>query len=213
MKKIFFFVILIATFATCQDSNNSSANTAQSLRNVGAKITNEEALRWTTRFKDGKTKRQQTTAISRASLEQVVNNFTDYDGIYFTHAIEGDKHHVILLPYKDGHSLWTAATAIDANSDSEIDVATASVWAEQYVKQNADGPWSHFFGRNMFETILSRGDFENMEIVPAINDAGLPQLLLVVSYSSTLVSGRTQGAVEVYDHSNQCPPYCPDQAN
>jgi hypothetical protein len=143
-------------------------------------------------------------------LEHVVDAIGEYDGVYFHHSLEGYNYHILVIPYKGAQSLWTATVVVDANSDSMVDVATASLWAERYVAQNPDGPWSHFFGRQIFETILSSDAFEEIEIVPAINDAGLPQLLLYVSYTGGATNGRTQGQVEVYDQSNQCPPFCAD---
>jgi hypothetical protein len=210
MKKILGLVILICAFATCQDSNTSSTDQKQSLRDVGGLITTEEALRWRGRYeKASLAGRQQSAAtISKVSLQQVGSSMPEYDGIYFHHALEGDKHHVLVIPFKNGQSLWTSAVAIDANSDLQIEVATASLWAERYMAENPEGPWSHSFGRNVFEKILSKEGFDTIEIVPAINDAGLPQLLLYASYTSSSTNGRTKVEVDVYDYGNVCPPNC-----
>jgi hypothetical protein len=210
MKKILQFVILVCMFAACHDSNQASTNSTQSLREVGGAITKEEAERWTTKYKSSGSRQQSSTTISKASLQEVVNALPDYDGVYFHHALEGNIHHVIVIPYKDGQSLWTTTIAVDANSDSKIEVATASLWAERYVAGNSEGPWSHFFGRHIFETILSNEGFDKMEIAPAVNDAGLPQLLLYAFHHGPSTNGRAQGEVDVYDHSHICQPTCPN---
>jgi hypothetical protein len=209
MKKIIGFIILICLFATCQDSNKLSTDRKQSLREVGRLITKEEAERWRARYERGSDgMRQQSAAtISKATLQNVVAAMAEYDGVYFHHAMDDGNHHVFVIPYKDSQSLW-GSVVVDANSDSTIDPAIASVLAGRYVAQNPDGPWSHFFGRHVFESILSKEGFQEMEIVPAVNDAGLPQLLLYVSYSDVSINGRTHEQVEVYDLSNPCPPYC-----
>lgn len=211
MKKITGFILILCAFATCQDSPQSPNDRSQSLRNIGSLISNEEASRW--RSRDEKTssrlRQQSSPTISKSSLQQVVNAMTDYDGVYFHYGLEGDKHHVLLIPYKDGQSLWSTTLVIDANSNSKVDVTTASLWAGSYMSENVDGPWSHFFGRHVFETILSNNSFEQMEIAPATNDSGLAQLLLYATYHSSTTNGRIQETVEVYDHSHQCPPYCP----
>jgi hypothetical protein len=211
MKKIIGFILILCAFATCQDPPQSPDDRTQSLRNVGSLITKEQAQRW--RGRNEKTssglREQSSPTISKNSLQQVVNAMTEYDGVYFHHALEGDKHHVLLIPYKDEQSLWSTTLVIDANSNSKVDVATASLWAGSYMAENVDGPWSHFFGRHVFEAILSNNSFEQMEIAPATNDSGLAQLLLYVTYLSSTTNGRMQGTVEVYDHSHQCPPYCP----
>lgn len=211
MKKIIGFAILICTFATCQDSSQTSAERTQSLRDVGGPIAKEEAARWRARYDKSSTGFRQHSAptISKTSLQHVVNAIAECDGVYFHNALEGDEHHVLLIPYKDGQSLWSTTVVVDANSDSMMEVATASLWAERYVAQNQDGPWSFFFGRHLLETILSNSEFEQMEIAPATSDAGVQLLLLYVTYGGELTNGRTQGTVEVYDQSNQCPPYCP----
>lgn len=212
MKKSIGFVLLICAFATCQESQSPSQR-KQSLRDVGARITNEEAERWRLRYETSPStaRLQATPIISKSTLEQVLNVAQEYDGIYFQHALEGDKHHVLLIPYEDGRSLWATTMVLHANSDAEIDIATASLWAGRYMSEHPEGPWSHFFGRHIFDTILANSGFESMEISPAINDAGALQLLLYVTYGAATANGRTQGQVEVYDQSNQCPPFCAAQ--
>lgn len=211
MKKIIGFILLIGIFATCQDSNKLSTDQTQSLRDVGKLISKEEAQRWTARYDKASfgARKQSATTISKASLQEVVGAISEYDGVYFQHALEGDNHHVLVIPYKDGQSLWATTIVVDANQDSKIEVGTASLWADEYISENPEGPWSHFFGRHVFETILSNEAFSDVEIAPAINDAGLPQLLLYVSYVNELSNGRTEAQVDVYDQSHQCPPFCP----
>lgn len=208
MKKIILFIILVCMFAACHESNQASTNGTQSLRDVGGAITKEEAERWTNKYKASGSRQQSSATISRATLEELVNALPEYDGVYFHHSMEGNNHHVLVIPYKDGQSLWTTTIAVDANSDSKIEVATASLWAERYVNENPEGPWSHFFGRHIFEKILSNSGFDRMEIAPAVNDAGLPQLLLYAVHHSTLPNGRTKEQVDVYDLSHACPPMC-----
>jgi hypothetical protein len=210
MKKILSLVILICAFAGCQDSSTSSTNQKQSLRNVGGLITKEEAQRWRARYEKASfAGRQQSAAtISKASLQQVVSSMPEYDGVYFHHALEGDKHHILVIPFKDGQSLWTSAVVIDASSDSQMEVATASLWAERYMAENPEGPWSHSFGRHVFEKILLKEGFDAIEITPAVNDAGLPQLLLYAWYTSSSTNGRSQAEADVYDYGGVCPPNC-----
>jgi hypothetical protein len=212
MKKIVGFIILICIFATCHDSDKPTLDRTQSLRKVGGIIDKEEAQRWRARYeKSSFGARQQSAAtISKASLQDIVNTIVEYDGIYFHHALEGSKHHILVIPYKGGQPLWSTSVITDANSDTLIEVATASLWAERYVTQNPQGPWSHFFGRDVFENILSNDAFNEVEIAPAVDDAGFSKLLLYASFHGPTTTGKTKGASEVYDYSSTCPTYCPN---
>src|SRR5688572_33496193 len=121
MKKIISFILFTCILAACQDSGKSSPDQKQSLREVGARITKEEAERWTSRFKSSAMRQQSVATISKTSLQQVVNSLPEYDGVYFHHALEGEKHHILVIPYKDGQSLWTSTLVVDANSDSHTE--------------------------------------------------------------------------------------------
>ncbi len=210
MKKILGFIILSATLVTCQDPDQSSPPKENALRKVGGAITMEEAERWTSRAtQSGSREESSTFTISKAQLQSIVTAMSDYDGIFFYHALEGEAHHVLSVPYKSGQSVWQNDIVVDANADAMIELSTAEHWADEYMAANPEGPWSHFFGRHVFETILSNDAFEKIEIKEAIDDAGQSLLLLYAWSFNDLTDGRTKAQVNVYDMSSPCPPYCP----
>jgi hypothetical protein len=210
MKKSAVFVLLVASLFTCQDSfQKANVEVAASLRDVGRQITQAEADRWTSRAANNLSRQQSLTFnISKDNLKLLVSAVDEYDGLFFYHGLELEEQHVFVIPYKTDLKFWENNIAVDANFDKQLDAAIAKTWFELFKATHPDGPWSHFFGRTLIESILAKSDLERIEIRPAVNDRG-DHLLLLYAWSIDVSNGRVKGQADVYDHSNPCPPYCP----
>lgn len=73
-------------------------------------------------------------------------------------------------------TVWTG-TVIDANTDTEMAVETAEEWTRNFKNANETAVLGHSFGIKIFMEIEKHPGFE---IVPAIDDSGKPQLLLIM---------------------------------
>jgi hypothetical protein len=209
MKNVGFIFILL--LINCQEPKETLSENKFS-KNVGLKIPIDVAERWVARYRTSNrsSRSQDVISISAATLRDFTNSQGDYNGIIFHHAFDDNgNYHTLLIPYTEGLSLWNASQVIDSNIDSSIDPTIAKSWTQNYVDENPNGVWSHFFGSLIFTEILSRPMFERMDLAHALSDTNEPQFLLYVTFAAVTQNGRSQGeSVEVYDQSNPCPPFC-----
>ena len=211
MKTVGSILLLILILINCQEPKETSPENKFS-KTVGQQIPIEIAERWVAlyRVSNKSSRNQNALSISAATLRDFIDTEGDYSGIVFHHAIaDNDGYHVLLIPYTEGSPLWSASQVIDSNIDSFMDPTIAKHWAENYVDKNPNGVRSHFFGSLVFVEILSRAEFERVDLVHALNDANEPLLLLYVTFAANTQNGRSLGEmVEVYDMSSPCPPWC-----
>ncbi|HET9056238.1 MAG TPA: hypothetical protein VFN30_05250 [Chitinophagaceae bacterium] len=172
---------------------------------VGAVISSETANRWLShtsntgaRLENYLLTPQNITAVLQAkgSLGVALHHTQDENGAY----------HLLAITIVSGNALWDSPLIIDTHSGEVVNSFTAKTWADNYIQANAPGSIRyHFFGLHVFEDIQKTESYKRVEIQPALNDGGKPQLLL-------MVMGGDSGSqlLEVVDASAPCPPYCPN---
>lgn len=87
-----------------------------------------------------------------------------------------------------------------------ITLQTATQWAANYRNSAPSGAiHSHFFGRDIINTILNQSGCVGIRAYYAIDDKGIQQILLVGvnANQEDLYNGT------IADRSILCPPYCP----
>jgi hypothetical protein len=211
MKKLI-IILMVATIFSCEDVREHNADADQKFnRKVGGQISLETAERWISRFRSV-AGREESFAVSSASVAALLSGVENKLGIVLHHATHDDgAHHILMIAVKDDLLLWTNGPVLDATTDQFVNESTANVWAERYKEANPSAAWSHFFGADTFEEINATPGFTQMEIVPALNDEGKPQLLLYV-WSESLSGGKMKNeTLQVYDMSWVCPPTCNGQ--
>lgn len=207
----FFLVSLLS----CQDSRDemkSSVPDISQLKTVGMKIPTETGARWIEAYnaRNSSGGREGVLySVGSAELQSALASVTDLVGVAFQYATdEAGQKHVIVIPVDTKLSLWAPVAGrvyLDANTNTPISQSTAKAWANRYQDANPSGIWFHYFGRNVFDEIISVSDFMALDIIPAINDLDLsPQLLLVTGGTENIL-GRTSAESNVYDASYPCP--------
>jgi hypothetical protein len=210
MKSTITVALLVLILIGCSDTRvNSPAPTEKKLsKTVGEQISMAVAERWMELYNQSNTGAKSEDvdySITPEHLKAVAGYATE-SGIAFHHAIDDvGQHHILVIPVKDGALLKDAPVLIDANGDEVISASTAKAWTDNYEKAYPEQGWYHFFGYDVFNEII-QSSFSRIDIEPAVNDEGKPQLLLVV-WPQTTPNGKTEAATPlVYDASNLCPP-------
>jgi hypothetical protein len=210
MKKItsISFVLLLLLF-NCHDTKDATTENQVSPfnKNVGKKISMEQAQRWIVRYEESTSSSRTETAqqLTATTLSEILSPITEKLGVSFHRAIDQTgAYHILVVPVKQGQPVWDSEHILDANSSAEIDPQTARNWTDRYKAENPNGVWSHFFGIHVFER-----DFTTIDLAEATNDQGRRQLLLFIWRIQSVDNGRSQGEiVDVYDASAPCPPTC-----
>jgi hypothetical protein len=90
---------------------------------------------------------------------------------------------------------------------AQIPLDVAKRWKANYMKEHPGGFESHFFGSIAFEKLLNQPNVVGISIEYALNDEGIPQLLIVgVDRNGRKMVGEGESGYE--DVSNLCPPDC-----
>jgi hypothetical protein len=212
MKNVLVLCAMLLLFADCSDEKNQPQFDDRKLltRSVGMKIPSDVAERWKSRYeKSGTASRSESFSVSSQSVFSLLPSLDEKVGVVLHHATDlQGKHHLLLIPIGEDLNLWTGQPVLDASGDMFVDENTARSWTSTYKQQNAAGPWSHFFGASVFEQILSTPGLSSIDIVPATNDEGVPQLLMYAWDS--IADGRKMDAAAIYDFSTICPTACPN---
>lgn len=205
-----------ALLLSCQDSREDLKSTGPDLseyQSVGMRISAETGARWIQTYNDRSSGYGRVDgvlySIDSEELQETLGSVNQLIGVAFQYAIDDDGvKHVIVIPVDETLRLWTDIDGrkyVDANTGLPISKGKAESWSMKFQAENPNEIWFHYFGRNIFDEILSTTDFDRLDIIPAINDLDLsPQLLLVVGNSSSLL-GRTTAEAPVYDASYPCP--------
>jgi hypothetical protein len=207
MKKLIIGALVLLLMA-CQDSPDAAKEIVNKLEpSVGEKIQTDMGLRWIANYKknNSSAREGQLFKISKANLKKLMKN-SEAVGISFHHALdENGIPHILALSINKTLNLWsTDESIIDANENNEIDFSLARTWTENYKTANPEEIQYHSFGLDIFKEISKRNEFE---IVRAVNDDQIPQLLLIVRNNTE--AGRVNNStVEIYDASQRCPPLC-----
>ena len=222
MKNIvsFIAVFLGTSMLACQDTPEAPAPPFHDLsffKNTGEQITVETANRWIEAYDkkngtQGRLTNLSPYVISAFQLQTAIQSTAGFVGMAFHHATDGNgTHHFIAIPINESLKVWSTIPGrvlIDANNNTEIDADVAFQWTLNYKNQHPNDIWFHFFGSAIFDEIFTISFFNNMNIVPAIDDVNLTsQLLLVIMNEGTSLNGRLNSDdTVVYDASSPCPP-------
>jgi hypothetical protein len=210
MKSTITVVLLVLILTGCSDTRvNSPVSTENKFsKSVGEQISLAVAERWMELYSQsnaGAKSEDVDYSITPEHLKAVAGYATE-TGIAFHHAIDDvGHHHILIIPVKDGTLLKDAPVLIDANTDAVLAASTAKAWMKNYENAHPELGWYHFFGYDIFDEII-QSSFSRIDIEPAINDEGKPQLLLVV-WPQAASNGKTEAiSPAVYDASYLCPP-------
>jgi hypothetical protein len=99
------------------------------------------------------------------------------------------------------------STVFHENVGAAIPHDVAKRWKEAYKKEHPDGLESHFFGSAIFNRLLNQPNVAGISIQYALNDEGVPQLILVAVDKTGRQMNETSEAGE-QDASAVCPPAC-----
>ena len=217
MKKIAgaFATSLFILFLSCQNDLQAPEDNVTSTifhAGVGEPIPVSTATRWIEQYDkqlEG-SRNAQTYVVTKPNLEAIMQSTADLIGFTFHHALDHlGEHHILIIPIDNTLSLWTSSSqriALDANTNTEIDIDVAHDWTDRYAAANPGGIRYHFFGADIFSQIVQSPEFR---IEEAINDEQVPQLLLIVpGGSESSGTGRINSEDEVYDASVRCPTHC-----
>jgi hypothetical protein len=208
-KSTFLFALVLLVLFNCHESKDTIQENqiAPLNRNVGKKISMEEAQRWINRFKEkGSSSRNQSEPnVTYDRLSLILNPIDEKIGVSFHRAIdEAGSYHILLVPLKEGTTLWDQEYVLDANGNTLINTEIGRGWANRYRSENPNGVWSHFFGTHVVDQ-----EFSNIVLADATNDQGMPQLLLFMWRNPDSGGGRSNAETpDVYDASAPCPPTC-----
>jgi hypothetical protein len=216
MKNAFGFLAILAfvSLFSCQDAREGAPSSGADLSaysNVGMKISTETGARWIQAYNQMNTSARLGIlySVNRADLENAITSIDNLTGVAFQYGTDGNgEKHIIVIPIDQTLRLWTSVPGriyIDANTSSEISQEMAQSWADNYQAANPYSIWFHYFGRNVFDEILTSADFAAVDIMPALNDLDLSQELLLVVGNTLDLLGRTNTETDVYDASYPCP--------
>lgn len=224
MKSSIAFIVLFFALSllACQDSRDDFKNPPgeiSSFRSIGEQIPLETGKRWMETYQaksrtDGRLLFSDYS-VAASKLQELLQSVPELTGVAFHYGFdENGIQHIIIIPVDETLTLWATIPGriiVDANTGNELTQEVASTWADNYKASHPGDIWFHFFGADIFEEISAIPYFNMLDIEPALSDLLLPQMLLIVWNTESILSGRTakEDGV-VYDASSPCPP-CPIQ--
>lgn len=202
-RTIFLFFVIFS----CKDSSIVPSDQVSYFnKNVGSRIPLATAEAWIGRFdrSNGRTKTDDLV-ISAEKLKSLLDPIDEKLGVSFHRAITSEGHYRTLLigVYMNG----SLGTAYDLESGNSISENIRIDWCLRYKEQNVKGPWSHFFGIEVFNQITASDGFEKLGVHFGLNDENVTQLILL-AWSTEHSTGRSESAT-AYDMSFPCPNTCP----
>lgn len=202
-------ILSLAAIAFVTSCNTESGETSLYSfdRKAGSEIPISLAEQWLTGNANADGRNDQPFSVTPETYQLVLQT-PDQAGVALQYAIdENDDLHVLLVPVGDNRVLYDAPSKIvDANTNTIIANEQAKSWSAKFNELNPGQTWYHFFGVDIMSEINNKS-FSRIDIKPAFDDEGAPQLLLYVWQNSP--TGRVADAQDltVYDRSNPCP--CP----
>jgi hypothetical protein len=211
MKKLLSVLGILTALYACQDSRETtSSNTPQFDKSIGKEIPYSVAQRWMNNLtlNVGRV----SGAAASVTTKQVTSLITeDVYGLAFHHTLDNrGAYHLVVVPASDTELDWRG-NVLDATTGQLISGATATSWASNYATAHSSEIQYHFFGANVFNEIEAvSSEASHVDIEPALNDEGKPQLLLLVWKNNGVTYGRTEAeTLMVFDASSPCPPCRP----
>jgi hypothetical protein len=204
-------LLSLSTLLGCQDPEAATEPRSLS-EDVGERIPLDVAERWIGLHREEASEGPDGSASFGATAPQlavVLGAVPDRRGVALHHALDDDgEHHVLVMAVDQDPRPWSSPTLVlDANTGAMVDYDTACAWAERYEDEHPDQVWYHFFGRTIIDGIVGDPRFDHLDIEPAVNDLGEPQLVLMAWSEDESEQERSRDADPVpYDVSSQCPP-------
>lgn len=211
-KNLLIFCLLILVLSSCDHAIEKKENdSAENIftKSVGGPISSEVAARWVER-KIRASGRQESFSVTADNLNVLLERVDNKLGVILHHAQNPDgEHHIFIAPVKSDLQSWSNGEVLDATSNEFVDASLASGWAFAHKALNPQGPWSHFYGIDLFDEITSTIGFSRMDIMPGEDDGGQSPILLYVWTESSIANGKIKSEASVYDRGAVCPPVCP----
>lgn len=208
-KRSLLLCLLSSTLLGCQDPEAATEPRSLS-EDVGERIPLDVAERWISVHREGSSVGAEASFGATApQLAVVLGAVPDRRGVALHHALDDDgEHHVLLMAVDQDARPWSSPTLVlDTNTGATVDYDTACAWAERYEDENPEQVWYHFFGRRIIDGIVGDPRFDFLDIEPAVNDLGEPQLVLMAWSEDGGGEERSRDGDPVpYDASNPCPP-------
>ena len=207
-------------FVACQESKDdlkAPLSEKDLYRSIGEEIPFEVGMSWIDfhnrkRTTMGRIDSLPACEIPVDKLRLMLSSVNELVGIAFHYGIDDfGTYHILAIPVNQSMELWPSIpdrVIIDTNSGIEISQEVAHAWAESFKATNPSEIWYHFFGKKVFDEMLTIAYLEAVDIQRATHTQELtPELLLVIWNNQPVSAGRTT-AVDgtVYDASNACPP-------
>lgn len=213
---LLFAFLFVLFFWSCNEPIDNLQTKEQNKvldKNIGEQIPLDVAVRWMLSYNrntDMYSKRVKEFRYNVKSTQlNTILSSVPLLGLAFHHAIDDNgEHHILLLAINEQKELWSAENnriCIDANTSTIISESTAKAWTQNYKNIHAEGIWYHFFGQRVFNEIKSLTWFKEFNIKPALNDEGIPQLLVVITKNDANGKSKAETTI-VYDKTDPCPP-------
>ncbi|MCZ8215986.1 MAG: hypothetical protein O9262_07085 [Cyclobacteriaceae bacterium] len=208
------FVLLILFLSNCDErveKNEIDTDNSLFTRSVGGSISPEVAARWVERRRSHTSVREQNFNVTADKLNALLDQVDDKLGVILHHAQGPDgERHLFITPVKSDLQSWSNGSVLDAATNEFTDASQAKNWVLDYKEQHPDGPWSQFYGIDLFDEIRAIEDLNRLEIIEGEDESGKFQTLLY-AWANDLKSGRTQEQLSVFDISLHCPSACPEE--
>lgn len=222
MNRFFLFSIVSVAifFVACQESKDdlkAPLSEKDLYKSIGEEIPFEVGMSWIDFHNRkgttiGRIDSLPSCQIPADKLKLMLSSVSDLVGVAFHYGIDDfGTYHILAIPVNGSMELWPSIAdrvIIDANSGAEISQDVAHAWAESFKAANPSEIWYHFFGKKVFDEMLTLVYLETVDIQRATHTQELtPELLLVIWNNQAVSEGRTKllGGT-VYDASNLCPP-------
>jgi hypothetical protein len=213
MTRLAFPALLLLFFSQCEERNESIRNVPNDkifTKDVGGRVSDEVAARWVDR-KRHSSGREGNFSVTADNVVALLEKTEDKIGVVIHHAVDDTgQHHLFIAPVKADLKSWSNSEVLDAASNEFTDSELAYAWVTDYKNQYPDGPWSHYYGIDMFNDIISTEGFNKIDLKFGQDDNGHLPILLYVSTHET-INGKSQSQSTVYDNGAICPSACPNE--
>jgi hypothetical protein len=200
--------ILLSQCDDRADNKNAVAGNEIFTKSVGGPISAELAASWVERKRSHSSGREENFSVSAVQLNALLEKTDDKLGVILHHAEDASgEHHLFVAPVKSDLLSWTNGSVLDAVSNEFVDAQTAAALVSDYKTSHPEGPWSHFYGIELFDEITSLTRLTRIDFVAGEDASGLSQILLYAWRESS--NGKVKQESSVYDQSAVCPPVCP----
>lgn len=209
----FAFVVAILLLSQCDErvaSTNSEAANTIFTKTVGGPISAELAAQWVSRKQSHSSGREENFSVSAEQLQTLLSQTDNKLGVTLHHAESPDgEHHLIVAPVKSDLQSWTNGPVLDAVSNELVDATLAKSWVTTFKGKNPDGPWSHFYGMDLFDEITTMSGFSRIDFVAGEDEQGQSPMLIFAWSASPTGNGKSKEESSVYDRGYVCPTVCP----